>query len=397
MPARRPPGAASRSRGAEAPAEAPSFALPVRPPLDPMLAAAVDDVPAADAVEGGYWYEPKWDGFRCIVFYDGAASGDDAAAGQPQVELGSRGGKSLTRYFPEVVAELRRQLGATRCVLDGEVVVRSGRPGAERLDWDALTQRVHPAASRVRRLAEETPASFVAFDLLASGDDTLLDQPFALRRSRLEDLLGDVEPPLHLTQGTQDDAVARGWLADFEGAGLDGVVAKPRMAPYTPGKRVMRKIKHARTADVVVVGYRVHKSGRGVGSLLLGLRDTAPDGPGSPEPTYHQVGGASAFTDARRLELVEELDPYVVRDDDGEPVRGAGERSRFSASKDTSFVVVRPERVCEVGYDQLENGRFRHVVRFLRWRPDRDPASCTLEQLDVPAAYDLDTVLAGRR
>nr|WP_298989211.1 ATP-dependent DNA ligase [uncultured Pseudokineococcus sp.] len=356
--------------------------LPVLPPVDPMLARAVGAVPEPASVEGGLWYEPKWDGFRCVVFYDGAAEGG------PAVELGSRGGKPLTRYFPEVVAELVAQLGGARCVVDGEVVVRRGEAGAERLDWEALSQRIHPAASRVRTLAEETPASFVAFDLLAEGDEDLTGRPAEERRRRLEAAWAGVRGPLHVTQRTDDPDLARRWLADFEGAGLDGVVAKPRAARYEPSRRVMAKVKHARTADVVVVGYRVHKSGEGVGSLLLGLRP--PDG-----EDFHQVGGASAFTAARRRELVDELAPHVERDEDGEPVRGAGERNRFSASRDGSFVVVRPELVCEVGYDQLENGRFRHVVRFLRWRPDREPLSCTTDQIEVPAAYDLAAVLSG--
>lgn len=379
MPTSRRPAADQESAPARAGAR---LALPVLPPVDPMLARAADAVPEPGAVEGGLWYEPKWDGFRCVVFYDGAAEGG------PAVELGSRGGKPLTRYFPEVVAELVDQLGGARCVVDGEVVVRRGEAGAERLDWDALSQRIHPAASRVRALAEQTPASFVAFDLLAEGDEDLTARPAEERRQRLEAAWAGVRAPLHVTQRTDDPDLARRWLADFEGAGLDGVVAKPRAARYEPGRRVMTKVKHARTADVVVVGYRVHKSGEGVGSLLLGLRP--PDGEG-----FHQVGGASAFTAARRRELVDELAPHVERDAGGEPVRGAGERNRFSASKDGSFVVVRPELVCEVGYDQLENGRFRHVVRFLRWRPDREPHSCTTDQIEVPAAYDLAAVLRG--
>ncbi|WP_445262977.1 ATP-dependent DNA ligase [Pseudokineococcus sp. 1T1Z-3] len=356
--------------------------LPVLPPVDPMLAKAAQEVPAADSAPGGLWYEPKWDGFRCIVFYDGTAEGG------PAVVLGSRGGKPLTRYFPEVVAELVGQLGAARCVVDGELVVRSGAEGSERLDWDALSQRIHPAASRVAMLAQTTPASFVAFDLLAEGEDDLTGRPARVRRERLEQVWSHVRAPLHLTQRTDDADLARRWLADFEGAGLDGVLAKPADAVYEPGRRTLTKVKHARTAEVVVVGYRVHKSGQGVGSLLLGLRP--PEGEG-----FAQVGGASAFTAARRRELVEELEPHLERDAAGEPVRGEGERNRFSASRDGGFVVVRPELVCEVGYDQLENGRFRHVVRFLRWRPDRDPMSCTTEQIEVPAAYDLAEVLSS--
>ncbi|ROP26695.1 ATP-dependent DNA ligase [Pseudokineococcus lusitanus] len=386
-PPPRPPARADAGTG-DAPAD---LRLPVLPPVEPMLARAAAAVPDPAATEGGLWFEPKWDGFRCVVFYDGDR--DD-----PVVELGSRGGKSLTRYFPEVVAELVAQLGTARCVVDGELVVRAGRPGAERLDWDTLSQRIHPAASRVRLLAEQTPASFVAFDLLADGDDDLTGRPAEERRALLEERWGDVRAPLHLTRRTDDADVARRWLEVFEGAGLDGVVAKPRTAVYEQGRRVMTKVKHARTADVVVVGYRVHKSGAGVGSLLLGLR--AGDGAEAGVPGeagaggFHQVGGASAFTAARRLELVEELAPHVERDDAGEPLRGAGERNRFSRDRDGSFVVVRPELVCEVAYDQLEKGRFRHVARFLRWRPDRDPLSCTWDQLDVPADHDLADVLA---
>jgi ATP-dependent DNA ligase len=349
------------------------MALPLHPPIEPMLAAAVDAVPEPGTVADGYDYEPKWDGFRGIVFADGA-----------EVEIGSRGSKSLTRYFPELVAEFAAQLPEP-CVVDGEIVVRVGDPGHERLDWDALSQRIHPAASRVARLATETPASFVAFDLLAVGGVSLLETPFAERRARLEALFAEVAPPLHLSRTTRDPETARRWFTEFEGAGLDGVVAKPRAERYLPGKRVMRKVKHHRTADVVPIGYRVHKSGSGVGSLLVGLYDA--DG------VLRGVGGASAFTAARRAELVDELDPLIERDAAGDAVRGEGERSRFSAAKDVSFVRLRPERVLEVRYDQLEGGRFRHAVQFDRWRPDRDPASCRFDQLERPAAYDLDDVL----
>ncbi|WP_218974632.1 ATP-dependent DNA ligase [Streptomyces sp. NP160] len=353
--------------------------LPVIPPVAPMLAKAVKDVttvPDQDSVAGGLLYEPKWDGFRCIVFKDGDA-----------VELGSRGTKPLTRYFPELVEHLRAQL-PERCVVDGEVVVRRGEPGAERLDWEALAQRIHPAASRITLLSQTTPASFVAFDLLALGDDDLTSRPFADRRAALEEALAAVSAPVHLTRTTTDAALAQEWLQTFEGAGLDGVVAKPLAAPYSPGKRVMLKIKHARTADVVVVGYRVHKSGSGVGSLLLGLHDD--DG------QLRQVGGASAFTDKVRLQLEEELQPLVLRDDDGAPRRQAGEKNRFAAAdKDASWIPLSPELVAEVKYDQLEGDRFRHTVQLARWRPDRDPASCRFDQLDVPADYDLADVLTG--
>ncbi|WIE55742.1 ATP-dependent DNA ligase [Curtobacterium sp. MCBD17_003] len=342
-------------------------------PVAPMLAKAVPDVPAADAVPGGLSYEPKWDGFRGIVYHDGT-----------DVEIGSRGSKTLTRYFPELVAVFRDQLPGP-CVLDGEIVVRTGEPGAERLDWDALTQRIHPAASRIRKLSVETPAAFVAFDLLAFEDRDLRDLPFAERRVALEELGRAFEDPLFVSQRTLDVEEARRWLVEFEGAGLDGVVAKPLAGPYAPNKRTMLKAKHHRTADVVVVGYRVHKSGEGVGSLLLGLYDA--DG------ELHMVGGVSAFSDARRRELVTELDPLVRRDADGRPVTGATERSRFASGRDTSFVELEPERVVEVRYDQMEGDRFRHTVQFDRWRPDRNARSCTFEQLEQPIAYDLSSVL----
>lgn len=342
-------------------------------PVSPMLAKAVGSVPEPDSVAGGLSYEPKWDGFRGIVYFDGE-----------NVELGSRGSKRLTRYFPELVTALARLLPVP-CVLDGEIIVRTGEAGAERLDWEALSQRIHPAESRVRRLAIETPASFVAFDLLALGDDSYLERPFRERRAELERLATGFGDPVHLSQVSTDVTLARRWLVEFEGAGLDGVVAKPLDAPYSPGKRAMLKIKHHRTADVVLLGYRIHTSGRGVGSLLLGLYDG--DG------LLRNVGGASAFSDRRRLELVDELDAFVERDASGEPVKGETERSRFSSGKDVSFVRVRPERVAEVRYDQMEGMRFRHTAQFERWRPDRDAASCTFEQLEVPVAYDLSRVL----
>lgn len=342
-----------------------------------MLARAVPAVPEADSVDGGLIYEPKWDGFRCIVFRDG----DD-------VELGSRGAKTLERYFPELVEAVREHL-PRRCVVDGEIIVRRGHAGAQRLDWDVLAQRIHPAQSRIQRLAAETPAELVAFDLLADGDLSLMDEPFGGRRSRLEQLLGGLSAhaPIHLTRVTGDAALARSWFAQFEGAGLDGVVAKPLAATYQPGKRVLLKVKHSRTAEAVVVGYRRHKSGQGVGSLLLGLYDDAG--------RLLQVGGASAFTDKRRLELIDELDAVVERDAAGEAVVADGERSRFSASRDVSWVRLRPELVVEVRYDQMEAGRFRHSVQVARWRIDRDPRSCTYDQLERPLAYDLDAVLEG--
>ena len=337
----------------------------------PMLAKAVREIPDA----GTYAFEPKWDGFRVLAAWDGT-----------RVELGSRGAKPLTRYFPEIVAALAEVLPGP-CLLDGELVVAAGTPGHARLDWEALSARIHPAASRVAALAVETPAMLIAFDLLAIGDELMQDLPFASRRERLEQWLGDVPHPVHLTRTTADPGLAGRWLSAFEGAGLDGVMAKPLDQPYTPGKRTMLKIKHARTADVVALGYRMHRSGVGVGSLLVGLFDA--------EGGLHNVGGVSAFTDARRRELIDELAPWVERDADGSALIAQTERSRFSGAKDLSFVRLRPERVLEVRYDQLEGARFRHTVQFERWRPDRDAASCTYDQLEVVAAYDLADVLEG--
>lgn len=345
----------------------------------PMLAKAVPAIPDPAAVPGGLSYEPKWDGFRALVSSDGT--------GPDGVVIGSRGAKPLTRYFPELVAAFARLLPEP-CLIDGEIIVALPQPGgAERLSWEALSQRIHPAASRVALLSADTPARFVAFDLLARGDRDLRDEPFSVRRGELEDLLRSVPTPLHLTRTTTDPALAREWLARFEGAGLDGVVAKPLAQPYSPGKRTMLKIKHARTADVVALGYRVHKSGAGVGSLLVGLYDEAGE--------LHQVGGVSAFSDVRRRELVDELAPLVATDADGRTLHGDGERSRFAAAgKDTSFVRLRPERVLEVRYDQLDGSRFRHTVQFARWRADREPRSCTYDQLETVTAYDLADVLA---
>ena len=340
-----------------------------------MLAKAVPSVPAHDSVAGGLSYEPKWDGFRCIVLRDG-----------DEVQLASRGSKPLTRYFPELVDAVLAHL-PQRCAIDAEIVVRKGHPGAERLDWESLSQRIHPADSRVQRLARETPAELVCFDILALGDEDLTPLPFGLRRERLESVLSAIPPeaPVHLTRSTTDAVLARDWFERFEGAGLDGVVAKDLAAPYQQGKRVMLKIKHSRTAEAVIVGYRIHKSGNGVGSLLLGLYDE--------QGTLYNVGGISAFTDVRRLALVDELAPLVVTDDQGDAVRGSTERSRFSSNKDVSFVRLRPECVVEVKFDQMEGPRFRHSVTFLRWRPDRDPESCTAAQVDRPIAYDLAGVL----
>jgi ATP-dependent DNA ligase len=361
--------------------------LPVMPPVQPMLAKSVKGIPDP-AKLGGLVFEPKWDGFRCLVFKDG-----------DEVELASRNTKPLTRYFPEVVEAMQATLPA-RCVLDGEIFVAVG----DRLEFETLQERIHPADSRVRMLAEKTPASYVAFDLLAIGDEDLMKEPFEVRRARLEAELAGVAPPIHVTRTTTDPAVAEEWFRHFEGAGLDGVVAKPTGAPYQPNARTMLKIKHERTADVVVAGYRLHKTSTPetplLGSLLLGLYD------GSGR--LQHIGVSASFTAKRRAELVEELQPLVVEDLSehpwGEwsdwaianPERVPGTQSRWSAGKDLSFVPLRPERVLEVGYDHMEGSRFRHTAQFKRWRPDRDPESCGYEQLDEPVSYDLAEVL-GRK
>ncbi|MBQ1092721.1 ATP-dependent DNA ligase [Streptomyces sp. B93] len=346
--------------------------LPVMPPVKPMLAKSVARIPP------GMQYEAKWDGFRAIVFRDG-----------DEVELGSRTGKTLTRYFPELVAALKERV-PPRCVLDGEIVIaREGR-----LDFDALTERIHPADSRVRTLAERTPASFVVFDLLALADESLMDTPLSERRALLVTALDGVAPPVHVAPATTDIEVAREWFEQYEGAGLDGVVAKAPTLRYRPDERAMFKIKHERTADVVVAGYRLHKSGPVVGSLLLGLYD----GTGA----LQHVGVSAAFSMQRRRELVEELEPLRMDDVAGHPwaawadeaahesARLPGAPSRWSGKKDLSWVPLRPDRVAEVAYDHMENGRrFRHTARFRRWRPDRAPESCTYAQLEEPVRYDL--------
>ena len=360
------------------------------PPVEPMLATSVREIPDTGHVE------PKWDGFRTVVFRDG-----------DEVVLGSRNGRPLTRYFPEVVEAVRAQ-APRRCVLDGEIVLaRDGR-----LDFEALQLRLHPAASRVALLAERTPASLVTFDLLAVGDDDLTGADFAVRRARLEEALGGAAPPVHVTRATGDPATAARWFSLFEGAGLDGVVAKPLTGPYLPGKRVMFKVKHERTADCVVAGFRWHTSGPVVGSLLLGLH--ADDG------SLRSVGVAASFTMARRRELLDELEPYRIPEggagaaghpwgawadagsgsgsgaDVPEEYRGRGANSRWAPTKSLTFVPVLPRLVVEVRYDHLEGRRFRHTAHFRRWRPDRDPASCTFAQLDEPVHYDLDDVLGLR-
>ncbi|MEO6879537.1 MAG: ATP-dependent DNA ligase [Mycobacteriaceae bacterium] len=341
--------------------------LPVRPPIKPMLAKAVDAVPTQPA-EPAWSYEPKWDGFRCLVFRDG----DD-------VVLGSRSTKELTRYFPELVDVVRAEL-PRRCVLDGEVVVPKVVDGRTRLDWESLSQRIHPANSRVQLLAGETPAQLVLFDALAVGDENLMAEPFARRRAELLDAVGD-GPSIHATAATDDAETAQRWFAEFEGAGLDGVVAKRLSGRYLPDKRDMLKIKHHRSADVVVLGYRLHKSKRGIGSMLLGLYRNGE---------LHMIGGASAFSDLLREQYLAELEPLRVGTENL-----SGEPNRWNQREDHSWVPLRPERVVEIAYDQMEGDRLRHVARFVRWRPDRDPESCTYDQLEVPVRYDFADVLAG--
>jgi ATP-dependent DNA ligase len=358
--------------------------LPVNPPVEPMLAKSIPEIPTGE----GMTYEPKWDGFRCLVFRDG-----------DEVELASRGGKTLTRYFPEVVAQAQAQL-PDRCVIDCELVVIRREPGAlPKLDFERLQQRIHPAASRVNLLAEQTPADMIAFDLLALGDESLMDEPYQQRRERLAAALAHVEPPVHRTPITADPATAARWFEILEGAGLDGVIAKPPGIRYSPGKRVMFKIKHARTADCVVAGFRWHKSGPVVGSLLLGLYDEAGN--------LRHIGVSASFTAARRKELLAELAPYRVDALAGHPwaewaapegtpgTRMPGAISRWSAGKTLEWEPLRPELVVEVGYDAMEGDRLRHTARFLRWRPDRDPRSCDYSQLERPVRFDVDRILAG--
>lgn len=350
--------------------------LPVMPPVSPMLSKSVPDIP------DGASYEPKWDGFRSILFRDG----DD-------VELGSRNERPMTRYFPELVEAARAEL-PPRCVVDGEIVIAT----AHGLDFESLQLRLHPAASRVRMLAEQTPAAFIAFDLLALGDTDYTLRPFSERRAALVEALAGVGPTMHVTPATTDVATAQRWFDDFEGAGLDGVIAKPLDGLYLPDKRTMFKIKHQRTADCVVAGYRLHKSGDdAVGSLLLGLYD----GDGS----LASVGVIGAFPMARRRSLFTELQPLVTTFDehpwnwaahaDPDVVRRYGGGSRWNAGKDLSFVPLRPERVVEVRYDHMEGQRFRHTAQFNRWRPDRDPRTCTYAQLDKPLTFSLDDIVPG--
>jgi ATP-dependent DNA ligase len=350
--------------------------LPANPPILPMLAKRVSKIPEGE----GWCFEPKWDGFRAIVFRDG----DD-------LFLQSRNGQPLGRYYPELVDVLKKQLPA-RCVLDGEIVIVTEHG----LDFDLLQMRLHPAESRVKLLANQTPSSMVFFDLIADGDRDWRDAPFADRRQALEKMLRKVKPPLHLTPLTRDRATAEDWFNRFEGAGFDGVIAKHETVTYQPNKRVMFKIKHERETDCVVAGFRWHKNGRGthVGSLLLGLYDDAG--------ALQHVGVCSSFTEAKRRELVTMLEPYRVKDlkghpwadwaslDDGdEAQRRPGAESRWSAGKDLSWVPLKLALVVEVAYDHMQSGRFRHTAQFRRWRKDKKPEDCGFDQLEVVAPQEL--------
>ena len=359
--------------------------LPFPPPLAPMLSAAADALPAGP----GWQFEPKWDGFRTLVFRDG-----------DEILLQSRDEKPMNRYFPELLAPLARTL-PPRCVLDGEVVI----VGAAGLDFEALLLRIHPAASRVKLLAAQSPASYVAWDLLALEDEDLREVPLAARRERLEQALARATPPVHVSPATRDRALAEDWFRRFEGAGLDGVMAKRLEAPYRAGERTMIKVKHARTADCVVAGFRWHKKDPGtmVGSLLLGLYDD--------QGTLHHVGVTAAFTNAVRKQLVAELAPLRERalqqhpwrdwataeeDSSVQGQRMPGATSRWNRSKDLSWEPLRPERVCEVAYDHMQGSRFRHAAQFLRWRPDKRPQDCRYDQLEVTPAYELERVFGAR-
>ncbi|MDH4075126.1 MAG: ATP-dependent DNA ligase [Acidimicrobiia bacterium] len=356
--------------------------LPVNPPVRPMLAKAVDGIPDRDDLV----FEPKWDGFRCVVFRHG-----------DEVILGSRNDRPLTRYFPEMVDPIRAML-PDRCVVDGELIVATG----DKLDFDGLQQRIHPAESRITMLSQATPAAFVAFDILALGDEDLRPLPFAQRRARLEEILAGVEPPIHLTPATADREVAARWFTAFEGAGLDGLIAKPIGDPYVEDKRVQLKIKHIRSADAVVAGYRWHKDRAGVGSLLLGLY--------SDDGVLQHVGVAASFTAKDRAALVATLQPLREGAVESHPWRawadaqaheegrmpGAPHRWNAQKEKDHTWVPLRIERVVEVKYGSTLNGRFREVTKVLRWRPDKTPAECTFDQLDEPEPVGLGTVLSAQ-
>lgn len=355
------------------------MALPFAAPLAPMLAKLAVDIPDGD----GWLYEPKWDGFRALVFRDGDT-----------LHLQSRELKPLERYFPELADPLREALPA-RAVVDGEIVIA----GPDGLDFEALLQRIHPAASRIARLAAGTPASFVAWDLLAEGDADLRKTPLGERRARLERALRP-SPTVHLTPATADVATAREWFERFEGAGLDGVVAKRLDGSYQPGQRAMVKVKHQRTADCIVAGFRWHKDGPGtlVGSLLLGLYDT--------EGVLHHVGIAASFTRARRAELAIELEPLrrdalaghpweAWREAEAGAQRKPGATSRWNREKDLTWQPLRPERVCEVAYDHLQGTRFRHATHFLRWRPDKSASECRYDQLEERPPYELAAIFTA--
>jgi len=359
--------------------------LPFAPPLEPMLSRAAEALPRGE----GWQFEPKWDGFRTLVFRDG-----------DEILLQSRDARSMNRYFPELLAPLAAAL-PERGVVDGEIVIVG--PGG--LDFEALLLRIHPAASRVKLLAEQSPASFVAWDLLALGDQDLRAMPLAARRERLELALAGAAPPVHLSPATRDRALAEDWFRRFEGAGLDGVMAKRLDEPYRAGERTMIKVKHQRTADCVVAGFRWHKNGVGtmVGSLLLGLYDD--------EGTLHHVGVTAAFTNAVRRQLVQELAPLRERALENHPWRDwaeaqeeanakgqrlPGASSRWNRGKDLGWEPLRPERVCEVAYDHMQGTRFRHAAQFVRWRPDKRPEDCRYDQLEVTPAYELELVFGAR-
>lgn len=348
-----------------------------------MLAKRVSDLPD----DGDFIFEPKWDGFRALIFRDG-----------DELFIQSRDEKGLDRYFPELAAPLKAQLPA-RCVLDGEVVIANG----SKLDFEALQSRIHPAASRVKMLAQEMPASVVFWDLLAEGDEDLRGKPFRERRARLQEILANAEPPLHVTPATEDRAIASDWFSRFEGAGLDGVMAKPASGAYEPNKRSMFKVKHERECDCVVAGFRWHKDGEGtaIGSLLLGLYDDQGD--------LQHVGVSASFTAEKRRSMVEFLAPYRENalenhpwknwagdGSEGGPARMPGAKSRWSSKKDLSWQPLRPELVVEVAYDHMQGTRFRHTAQFRRWRTDKKPADCTYAQLEVVAPHELSKIFAAR-
>ncbi len=356
--------------------------LPIKPPVPPMLAKRVATIPKAD----GWIFEPKWDGFRALVFRDG-----------DEILIQSRELKPLNRYFPELIETLLTHL-PKRCVLDGEIVIATPRG----LDFEALQLRVHPAASRVKMLAETTPASIVFFDLLSDGVSDLRGEPFATRRERLEAMLRTAAPPIHITPATRETSVAEDWFHRFEGAGLDGVMAKPAAGAYEPDKRAMLKVKHERDCDCLVAGFRWHKDGAGtaIGSLLLGLFDDAGD--------LQHVGVCASFTQQKRRDLVSFLEPYrqdalnahpwaAWGEGSGDGQRMPGGQSRWSAGKDLSWEPLRPELVVEVAYEHMQGSRFRHMAQFRRWRTDREPGSCTYAQLEVVPAHELKAIFAAGR